>query len=147
MQITPDAISAAVALLGLVGSFLAFLGAFIWRLSGRVQEVLSTQTALTQEMAKLRAIIAQSARQATGAIDALSRQSNATERNIAILTTSLGEREKDIGKLEGKMEQAHDDLLKVVASLSQVMGSLDQVWKTLTRLHPTEVPRRASERG
>lgn len=146
-QITPDAIQAAVAVLGAVGSLFAFLGLFLWRMSGRVHEMLATQVAVTNELALLRKQMLLSARGLRDSLEAQSRRLVDLERSFAILAAGLAEREKDITKLEARAEQTHDDFLKVVSSLTQVMSSNDAMWRSLQRLHPNDIPKRASDRG
>ncbi len=136
-----------LAVLGSIGAFVVFLGTAWWKLSGAIREAQLTITALVAESAKHRTQIVHTAKQVRDSIDSLGRRLSDLERSLAVQATILGEREKDVTRLEGKLETAHDDTLKVVATLGQTSSSLDALWRSLSRLHPQEVPRRASDRG
>lgn len=141
MQLSPDTIQAALAVLGGVGSLLAAVFVFLWRLSGKFHEFVATQAATTLELAKLRAIIAQGARKTSEAVDALTRQSSLSERNFALLTASLGEREKDITRLEGQVEQLGSIITKQIAAVNGVSNSLDALWRVLEKSVPGSTAR------
>lgn len=141
-----DSLQSLLAVLGSLGGFVVFLAVGWWRLSGKFHEMIATLGAVTVESHKMRLQIVHTGKTTKDGLAVLSRKIVDLERSLAVQATILGEREKDIAKLEGKMDQAHEDTLKVVASLSQVMGSLDSVWRTLAKLHPDQVPKRASDR-
>lgn len=136
-----EQIQAAIAVLGGVGSLLAAAIAFLWRLSSQVHTFRATQDATTAELVKLRAIIGQGARKSTEAIDALTRQSNATERNFALLAASLGEREKDILRIEGQIDQMGSIVTRQIAAVNGVISSLDALWRTLEKSVPGSTAR------
>jgi hypothetical protein len=136
-------VGAGMALVGALSAFVAFL----WRMASRATQVQTTLEALIKAQQQLRIQVAHTGKLGREAQSAVEKRIFDLERNSALLAASLGEREKDVARLEGKMEQAHDDTLKVVSSLTQVMSSNDALWRSLSRLHPEHVPRRASDRG
>ncbi len=140
-------LQALLGVIGAVGGFIVTCAVFLWRVSAKVHEITLTQAALTKSSETARLQFAHTGKLIRQSLDSAGARIGDLERGLAVLAASLGEREKDTTKLEAKMEQAHDDTLKVVASLAQVMGSLDSVWRTLARIHPEHVPRRASDRN
>lgn len=137
-----DQIESLLAIIGSVGAFFIFLGTLVWRLSTKVH----TLTMMAPEIVKLRSQIAHTGKLTREAVDVVAQRVGALEQGLAGHAAILAEREKSTLKLEGKMEQAHDDMLKVVSSLTQVMGSVDALWRTLERIHPDQIPRRASQK-
>jgi hypothetical protein len=61
------------------------------------------------------------------------------------MAVKLDEREKDIMKLEGALDSQRKDMVQLIAGLQQATSSLDALWRTLQKLYPMEVPRRASD--
>lgn len=68
------------------------------------------------------------------------------KNDIGKLSVGLKEREKDIGKIEGRIDQIGTLMLNQVAAVKEATSSLDAVWRTLQGLYPDKVPKRLSDR-
>lgn len=56
-------------------------------------------------------------------------------------------RERDTIRLEGAMDATRKDMIQLVSAVQQASGSLDGLWRTLQTLFPSQVPKRASDKG
>lgn len=119
-------------------ALLTFLGAFLgatWALLRKFQGVVDGQAAIVEEMKRLR-----------NQMLTLAKISQEGAVEIGMLKVLLSEREKDLNKLEGKVEQTNGTMMKLNGSIEKAISSLDGLWRTLQTLHPDKVPKRASDR-
>ena len=57
------------------------------------------------------------------------------------------EREKDVARLEGRLDQTTKVSIELTGAVKGAPASLDGLWRTLQTIHPDRVPKRASDRG
>jgi hypothetical protein len=123
--VTPEQITTGIAVLTFFGSCLA---AFWW-VTRAIHEAAATQKQLVE------------------AVKTMASQIELLRIDVTQLKSHAAYRDRTESKHEGRMEQLQSATMKVIGSLQQVSGSLDAVWRTLQRLHPEVVPKRASDRG
>lgn len=152
--ITPDMVQAGVALLGFVGA--CVLG--WWRLTLVVHRYVAAQNATLVAVDKLRVQVAHTGKRTSERLDLFARDVVAVRDGVAqelgklrtelaTLTVVMNEREKDIARLEGQIENLSAIVVKQVGAVRDATGNLNAIWKTLQVLHPDKVPRRASDIG
>lgn len=124
-------VQAGCAVLTLLGAFLVAW----WRFSKWLHGIVATQTHLITVFGELKVSVGKLAEAQGKLTKAI------IEHNVR-----LAEREKDQLRTEGKVEQTQQNLMNAVATLQVCNSSLDALWRTLQRLFPDQVPRRASER-
>jgi len=71
---------------------------------------------------------------------------NTLTQNTIELRVGIEQREKELLRLEGCIDSQRKDMAQLIASFHRVSSSLDAMWLTLQRLHPDDVPKRASDR-
>lgn len=135
-------IQAAIELLTFIGALVAG----VWRVSYRLKQALDGQKAQQVAIDKIPAIIGQIARRITQDADKASVRLHAIEKEINAFSIILHEREKDVSRVEGQIEQLSTVVIKQVAAVRDSVASLDAIWRTLQVLHPDAVPKRASDR-
>ncbi len=134
--LSPELIQALVAGFTFLGGvWLAW-----WRITARVHGFIGAQAATSFSLDTLNKSVLDLADETTDKLDDLSIV-------VTTLTAQMAEREKDVSRLEGQIEQLGTLIVKQVAAVNGAVASLDAVWRTLQVLHPDKVPRRASDRG
>lgn len=123
LHLDPDWIRVLLQL----GAFLLTAAVFWWRVTRALHRFVATQSQLVAAVA--------------GAQTAIGTLVTAVAKLEAIQT----EREKDQAKLEGKVEQTNTTMVRVIATLQQVSGSIDALWRALQRIHPEAIPPRISD--
>ncbi len=127
-----DLIKLAIALGGvLCGGVVAF-----WRLSAWVHAITTGLDSLTKTVSALKLEV-------TKMDDAI----GDIGTDVSGLYQAMHEREKDVLRLEGRMDQTNTLIVQTIGQMQGVQGSTDALWRSLQKLHPTEVPRRASDRS
>ena len=86
-------------------------------------------------------------RQLSNQIANMTKTNEELARAVLELTVKISEREKDIVRLEGAVDVTQRNLLETIGIVREASGSLDAMWRTLQRLFPSEVPKRASDKG
>ena len=117
----------------LLGALAAFCG-FAWGLLRKGQKYVEVQKNLVEAVRTLNVSVSDARKEAAQ-----------TTYEVARLKVSLDQREREISRLEGKLQTVHTDYKENAAKLYEVIGQLAALWKTLQTLHPDRVPKRASD--
>lgn len=141
-MLTPDQIQAAVAVASFLGTGLLFW----WRLTKRLHEHVTALNAALTAVDKLRVQVAHTGKRTQERLDLLAQDWNKVRTELATNSVLMAEREKDIVRLEGQIENLGSIVTKQVSAVAGAVSSLDAIWRTLQRLHPTAVPKRASDK-
>lgn len=136
MSLSPDSVQALVAVASFLGSLAAAVVLGIWRLSKWAARLAAGQAAA---LSALKAVDDQ-----VEALGAEVQELVAAHRETRI---HLGVREREITRIEGKLEAGTAEAHRLNASVTEVLASIKALWSTLQTLHPDKVPRRASDRG
>lgn len=120
-------------------TLLGFLAAFCtaaWAMLRKGQKFLDTQGQLVTVVKQLRIEAA-----------AGSKKSDDTLQEVGRLKFALEQREREIARLEGRIQTVHSDYKETAGDLREVIGNLKALWTTLRTIHPDKVPKRASDGG
>lgn len=140
---TPELVQAVVAAFTFLGGvWLAW-----WRITSRVHAFIAAQVATSLAVDKLRQEATETGDEVAERLFVLAADVGSLKADVGRLSTLMGEREKDVSRLEGQIDQLGSLIVKQVAAVHAATASLDAVWRTLQVLHPDKVPRRASDRS
>ncbi len=142
-MLTPDAIQAAAAIVGLLGTALVTW----WRITKRLHDYVTAQNATLAALDKLRIQVAHSAKRTHERLDLFAKDVVSLKSDLATFSVLMHEREKDVSRLEGQLEQLSSIVIEQVGAVRESTANLAALWRTLQTLHPTQVPRRASDKG
>ncbi len=145
--LTPEQIQALVAVLGALATAIGTGLVFYWRVATRVASFTAAQNATLTALDRMRVQLAGTAKRFHEQGNAFARDIAQLEKTIATLSAIMHEREKDLSRVEGQIEQLGAVVVKQVATMQGVLSSTEALWRTLHTLHPQQVPKRASERG
>ncbi len=145
--LTPEQIQAIVAVVGAVVTAVSTGLVLYWRLAARVTAFIAAQNATLVAVDKMRVQLAGTAKRFSEQGVLFARDLDGVKGAVSSFTLVMHEREKDLSRVEGQIEQLGTVVIKQVATMQGAMSSIDAVWRTLQNLHPQAVPKRASERG
>lgn len=140
---SPDQIQAIAAVITLLAGGLAIW----WRVTAKLHAFLGAQNATLTAVETLRRQVAWSAKRTSDRLDLFAQDIERLKSKIETHTVLLTEREKDLSRLEGQIEQLSSLVVKNVAALQGATSSLDALWRSLRMIHPDKIPLRASDRG
>lgn len=147
MSLTPEQIQAAAAVAGLLITVLGSALGVWWRVTAKIHAFTEAQTSTLAALDKLRIQVAHSLRKIDQRLGSVDQAASTVSKELATFSVLLSEREKDVARLEGQLDQLGSLVVKQVAAVQGAVASLDAVWRVLQKLHPEAVPKRASERG
>lgn len=128
-MLTPENISVALQIGGVILGAIGAAVALVWKLS----RIFHTNA---ERMGR----IADCTKALTIAVNNLATK-------FATLETLVAEREKDTLRLEGALETTRKDLALAAKGLNLADSNVKALWITLRNLFPDKVPARMSDRG
>ncbi len=145
--LTPEQIQAIVAVVGAVVTAVSTGLVLYWRLAARVTAFIAAQNATLMAVDKMRVQLAGTAKRFSEQGNAFARDLEGVKGELKAFSAIMHEREKDLSRVEGQIEQLGSVVVKQVATMQGVLSSTEALWRTLQSIHPQQVPKRASERG
>lgn len=123
----PETINQYLEVFKTIGAWIGALFLGWWKLSRWVRDVETYQKTTTVQLEKV----------ATANLELV--------KAITAMTVKIEEREKDTLRLEGALEMHRRDMSRINDNLNELGGNIKALWRTLQNIHPTQVPKRASD--
>lgn len=130
-----DHLELLVAIGSLASAIITAIAVGAWRVGSWARRVVEGQRALSDAHRGMAEQFSRARQQLV-----------ALTRGVDDLKRRIEEGEKQDARLEGKIEQAQQTTVKLIAAMQQSTGSLDALWRTLHALFPDRVPKRAGDR-
>lgn len=124
---SPETINQYLEVFKTLGAWIGALFLGWWKLSRWVRDLETYQSTTTAQLDKV----------ATANLELV--------KAITAMTIKIEEREKDTLRLEGALEMHRRDMSRINDTLNELGGNIKALWRTLQNLHPTQVPKRASD--
>lgn len=129
-------IEIGVTVLGALGSMIGSIAIVGWKVSGVMQKLLLRDQETSKTLIQLGKLVVKT-----------QNQIHELHVEIAEMRVENRQREKDTARVDGKIENTNDTMMRLTITLQKACGQLDALWLTLQAIHPDQVPRRASDKG
>ena len=138
-EVTPELIQAVLGVAAFIGSCLGLW----WRITKRLHEHVTALNGAMAALDKLRVQVGDSSRRTTARLDSFSLSLVQIQGELKTFSVVLNERDKDVSRLEGQIENLGSIVTRQVAAVSGAINSIDALWRALQAAG--QVPRRLSD--